>query len=185
MARVDPDKVLTLAEAARLDPDEAAGEVLDGRWAPVARGTWRHGEIVANIVVALELWARENPGWRVATADPGVRLAEEPARLRGPDVAVIPEDRVPEGEGQEGWLLGAPTVAVEVAGDRQSHASLVEKALEYIQAGAELVWVVDPRAEQVIVYRPGNRIDLVARGGALTGEGVLPGFRCDLREVFA
>ncbi len=185
MSEPDPHQPLTLADAARLDPDDRGGEVVDGRWVPVTRGTWRHGEIVANLVVALKLWTRENPGWSVATADPGVRLGEAPAQLRGPDVGVAPQDRRPEGEGEEGWLLGAPTVAVEVVGDRQSPASLVQKALEYIDAGAQLVWVVDPRAQQVIVYRPGNRVDLVATGGALSGEDVLPGFTCPLTEVFA
>src|SRR5688500_16314633 len=105
---------LTFEDAALLDPDTQAGELVDGEWVPVSRGTWRHGEIMLNVGLLLRAYSRSSPGWSVAVGDPGARLKRDPDRLRGPDVAIIRADRRPTGRGAEGWLDGAPEVAVEI-----------------------------------------------------------------------
>lgn len=184
MSRSEQSRSLTFADAAALDADACPGE-LDGHgWVPMTRGTWRHGRVVVNVAFVLESWAREHPGWCVATADPGTRLGSSPDILRGPDVGVVRQERMPTGTGVEGWLDGAPDLAVEVAGDAQAPSELVRKTLEYLAAGAKLVWVVDPAAEQVVVYRPGNLIEVVRNDGTLDGGDVLPGFRCAVAELF-
>ena len=53
---------MTFEDAALLDPDERAGELEEGVWVPVTRGTWRHSEIVLNIGTLLKLYSRHNPG---------------------------------------------------------------------------------------------------------------------------
>jgi Uma2 family endonuclease len=75
---------MTFEEAAGLDHKEQPGEIVDGEWVPVTKSTWRHGEITSAINFLLRLYAREHPGWSVSVADPGVKLARNPDRLRGP-----------------------------------------------------------------------------------------------------
>ena len=64
---------------------------------------------------------------------------------------IVRQERVPTGTGADGWLEGAPDVAVEIVGDGQSVAQLIKKALEYLRAGARAVWVLDPDARSVVV----------------------------------
>jgi Uma2 family endonuclease len=175
---------MTFAEAAAIDPDEHPGEVEHGVWKPVTRGTWRHGEIALRIGVLLYLYARENPGWSVSTCDPGTKLQPSPAVLRGPDVGIIRADRRPTGKGVDGWLDGAPDVAVEVMGDGQHVGDLIKKAEEYLLAGAKRVWVLDPDEGTVIVFSPPNQFRVVPTDGSLDGEDALPGFSCTVRELF-
>lgn len=118
---------MTFADAARLDPDREAGELDDGEWKPVTRNTWRHGQIVAKLTFLLQLWARDRPAWLVATGDPGTKLSRDPDVLRDPDIGVIRADRMPAGRGADGWLDGAPDLAIEVFGDAQPAAALMEK----------------------------------------------------------
>jgi Uma2 family endonuclease len=53
-----------------------------------------------------------------------------------------------------------------------------------VRLGA-LVWVVDPARVEARVYRTDGSVTRVAPDGELTGEAVLPGFRCALRDVLS
>ena len=152
---------MTFDSAAHLDPDKVSGELCAGRWVPVTRNTWRHGEVAGNVYLLLRLYAREHPGWSVAVCDPGTKLGHDPDVLRGPDVAV------------------------EVLGDSQSTASLEEKVQEYLSAGARLVWLLDPSSAQVTVFTPGGDREVLESFAILDGGEVLPGFACEVGELFA
>lgn len=178
------EKLQTFEDVARLDPDEHAGELVAGRWIPVTKNTWRHGEIVVNVAVLLREYARRHPGWSVSAADPGTKLRRNPDTLRGPDVAVVRAERVPTGKGAAGWLEGAPDLAVEVMGDDQPPAELAKKALEYLAAGAKQVWVVDGAAEGVLVYTPPDHVSVLGVDETLVGGDALPGFTCGVADLF-
>jgi Uma2 family endonuclease len=175
---------MTFDEAARLDPDEFAGELVGGEWVPVTKGTWRHGVIMGNVYAVLRAYARANPGFSVSVGDPGTKLAHDPDTLRGPDVAIVRSERVPTGRGSKGWLEGAPDVAVEVVGDAQSVSELAEKALEYLAAGATAVWVLDPEPRRVMVFAPAEQVRVLAPGDVLDAPAALPGFSCSVDELF-
>jgi Uma2 family endonuclease len=179
----DPKRV-TFEAAAELDAHENAGELEYGEWKPVTRGTWRHGKIVGNVYFALRLYAREHPGWSIATADPGTKLAHHPDLLRGPDVGVIRAEREPTGKGTAGWLDGAPDLAVEVVGDAQSVSDLAAKATEYLGAGARMVWVLDPEPRRVVTFLAPDHVRVLGPDDVLEGGDLLPGFRCVVAELF-
>jgi hypothetical protein len=121
---------MTFSEAARLDPDEQPGELDDGRWIPVPKSSWRHGQVVGNACALLGQYAKQHPGWSISAGNPGTKLAKNPDRLRGPDVGMVRVEREPKGKGVDGWLEGAPDVVVEVIGDAQSFSEFAKKALE-------------------------------------------------------
>lgn len=175
---------MTFEDAARIDPDEAPGEVDAGRWVPVPRNTWRHAEIAGNVTFALRRYAAEHPGWRVGVGDPGVKLRHDPDTLRGPDVAIVRAERVPEGRGAAGWLEGAPHVAVEILGDRQPMLDLMKKAVEYIAAGAGMVWLLEPETARVVVFTPPDRFRVLPADGVIEGGEALPGFSCPVAQLF-
>jgi Uma2 family endonuclease len=179
-----PGEQTTFEEAATLDPDKHPGELERGRWIPMTRGTWRHGIVAGNVYAVLRVYAKAHGGFSVAINDPGTKVRRAPDGLRGPDVGVIRTERVPNGKGVNGWLEGAPDLAVEVIGDSQTHSDLAEKALEYLAAGGKLVWVVDPDRERVVVYTPPDHVRVVARGESLDGGDALPGFSCSITEFF-
>lgn len=174
----------TIERAAALDPDTSPGEIESGEFVSVSRNSWRHGEIMLTIGILLRAFARANPGWRVAVGDPGAKLKRSPDILRGPDVGVIRESRVPTGKGADGWLEGAPDLAVEITGDSQTATGLLQKALEYLRAGAQRVWIVDTDAERLLVLSPPDHIQILGPTDILEGDDVLPGFRCEVSELF-
>jgi Uma2 family endonuclease len=55
---------------------------------------------------------------------------------------------------------------------------------EYIDNGAKLGWLIDPRQRRVEIYRPGLAVSVLENPTELLGEAVLPGFVLNLRRVW-
>lgn len=174
---------VTLAEYAALDEpgDEHVSELVGGVVVREPRPGRLHGRIQTRLAGELDGWARR-VGAEVTT-ESGYILSEEPATLRGPDVAVVLD---PGGSGTEpgGWTRGPPDVAVEVLSPHDASTAIQQKTLDYLQAGARLVWVVDPVACTVTIYRPDGSAQLLREDDILDGEGVLRGFSLRLSELF-
>jgi Uma2 family endonuclease len=175
---------MTFADAAQLDPDDAPGELIDGEWTPVTKSTYRHGRILLRAGKVLSLYEEQNPEWVAVGGDPGTKLTRNPDTLRGPDLALVRSERLPEGKGEEGWLEGSPEVVLEILGDSQSISQLMRKALEYLRAGAQLVLLLDGDAREVVVVRPPDHFSVLKSDQTITGGDLLPGFSCPVSQLF-
>ena len=181
---VAQSKPLTFEDVARLNPKEYPGELVDGVWVQVSRNTLEHGEILLQIGFLLKLYARSHPGWIISGGDPGMKLRRRPDTLRGADIAVVRAERKPTGRGSKGWLEGGADLAVEIVGDAESTAEVIEKAMTYLPAGTQMVWVVEPSSKRVVVITPPNQIRILKEGDLIDGGVVLPGFTCTVSEFF-
>lgn len=118
----------------------------------------------------------------------GVVLGRHPDIVRAPDVAFIAKDRLPGGVLPEGFIDGAPTLAVEVVSPNDRDQELNAKVDEYLAFGAERVWVVRPARKSVTVYRPDNTARIYHAGDALTSDDAgfsADGFVLPLDDLFA
>ena len=79
----------------------------------------------------------------------------------------------------------APDLAVEVLSPSDRMADALAKVAMYLQAGTQLVWLVNPTTRKVMVFR--SEMDLVTLGESdtLDGGDVLPGFSVPVAEIFA
>ncbi|MFQ5899545.1 MAG: Uma2 family endonuclease [Candidatus Methylomirabilia bacterium] len=101
-----------------------------------------------------------------------------------PDVAFVSSHRLPRGQLPQGFLQGAPDLAVEVLSPTDSPLEIQQKVRDYIEARARLVSVVAPQAKTVTVYRADGSARLLREHERLEGEDVLPGLTIPLTEVF-
>jgi Uma2 family endonuclease len=103
-----------------------------------------------------------------------------------PDIAYVRRDRLPLGP--NGRLadryVAAPDLMVGIVSPEQSSYDLIEKVAWCVQNGVQLAWLIDPVAEEVMLFSPGSVPRVVPRDSALDGGEVVPGFRCPLAEVF-
>jgi Uma2 family endonuclease len=175
--------LLTLEEYATLDePDDACvSELVRGVVAREPRPGRAHGRVQVRVAHALETWARSVDA--EVTVESGYILCEEPATLRGPDVAVVLAPRSGEGE-PGGWVRGAPDLVVEVLSPSDTSTAIQQKLLDYLRAGTKLVWIVDPTARAVTVYRSDGSARVLLERDVLEGEDVLAGFSVPLTELF-
>ncbi len=184
---MDPDAAtvepLTLEQFERLpEENEYRLELVRGRIVRDPGPGLRHGRIVVRLARILDLYAEES-GTGFVVAEAGFLLAEEPPTVRLPDLAFLagtPPEEVPDA-----FSPRAPDLAIEVLSPSNSAAEILEKAADYLRSGSRLVWVLDPAAERVTIYRSRGDVRVVEIGDLLEGEDVLPGFRVDVAEIFA
>ncbi len=55
---------------------------------------------------------------------------------------------------------------------------------EYMDNGARLGWLIDPRNKWVEIYRPGQAVETLQNPDTLSGESILPGFTLSLKRIF-
>jgi Uma2 family endonuclease len=175
--------LMTLEEYAALhEPDERyVSELVRGVVVREPRPGRPHGYVQINIGAELRMWAKRTGA--SVTAESGYILSEEPATLRGPDVAVVVRPRSTEGE-PGGWVRGAPDLAVEVLSPSDTAIAIQRKRGEYFESGGRLVWIVDPAGRTVTVYRPDGSARVLREGETLDGEDVLEGFSVSVSELF-
>lgn len=100
------------------------------------------------------------------------------------DAAFIRRGRLPGEKLHEGFVRIAPDLAVEVVSPNDLFDEVESNALQYLDAGVRLVWVVNPRTRSVQVYRADRTVTRLREQDEITGEDVLPGFRCMVGEFF-
>lgn len=77
----------------------------------------------------------------------------------------------------------APDLVVEVLSPGDRAGETRAKVGDWLEAGARLVWVVDPERRLACVYRQGGSETSINEEEQLDGEDVLPGFACRLASI--
>jgi Uma2 family endonuclease len=143
-----------------------------------------HGLICANVVGILRNYAIQRKKGYVCSNDTGVIVERDPDTVRGPDVLFF-EDAERVEQVQEKYGETPPLLAVEVLSPNDTHGKVMRRVREQMRFGTRLVWVLDPDARNVLVYQRGKEDDVVEANEDLTGNDVLPDFRCRVGEFFA
>jgi Uma2 family endonuclease len=140
-----------------------------------AESSWIGGQIYS----LLNLYCREHASGWVWPADNGYQcFPHERGRIRRPDVSFIRAGRLPGDVLPKGFVRIPPDLAVEVVSPNDTAYELEEKLEDYQQAGVRLVWVIHPESRTVTIYRADGTVSRLREAEELTGEDVIPGFRC-------
>jgi Uma2 family endonuclease len=158
-------------------------ELVRGEVVEMSRPGERHGLVCGNIVFVLGLYVRQRHKGYALSNDPGVLLERDPDTVRGPDVVSF--DRNKEyAELNPKWIEDTPALAVEVLSPNDKLGKVVKRVGEFLRSGIRLVWVVDPEAKDVAVYSLSRPVYSVEERQELTGDDVLPDFRCRVADFF-
>ena len=168
---------MTLAEF--LENDVPGYEYAKGELIPMSPAPRRHGKISAQVIGHLYAYIYENELGELYTAETVFQIGE---RVMKPDVAFVSTERLDVDEDKAFPI--PPDLAIEVVSPTDVHYRIVRKAFDYLEAGTRLVWVLDPVAQAVTVYRSKSDIELLTREATLTGEDIVPGFACCVGQLF-
>jgi len=177
---------MTAEDLWKLGSGDVRRELIDGELVEMTPVGGVHGAVTVRVSLHLAAHVeRAGTGWVVA-GDVGfvLGLPRDLERVRAPDVAFISTGRLPGGQLPQGFVRGAPDLAVEVLSPNDDPVEIQQKIRDYLEAGSRLVWVVAPRAETVTVHRPDGSTHLVRESEPLDGEDVLPGFSVPVSELF-
>jgi len=106
--------------------------------------------------------------------------------MRSPDASWVPKSRLKgfSREERRKFLPLCPDFVIELKSPSDRLADLKNKMAEYIDNGARLGWLLDPDARQILVYRPGQAVEVFDRPESVSGDPELPGFVLDLKEIW-
>lgn len=177
---------LTARDLWLLGEGDVRRELVDGEVIEMPPAGRVHGSVTLEIARRLAEHVERHGGGRVLVGDVGfiLELPDDPERVRAPDVAFVSQERLPAGRLPEGFLRGAPDLAVEVLSPSDNPIEMQRKIRDYLDAGACLVWVVAPEARVATVYRADGSARLLRVVDWLDGEDLLPGLRLPLGELF-
>ncbi|MBA2693416.1 MAG: Uma2 family endonuclease [Rubrobacter sp.] len=178
-------KTGTTAEELIAMPDDGVRrEVVKGELREVPLADASHGDVAMNLGALLKNHVKANDLGRVPAAETGFIITRNPDTTRAPDTGFISKERIPTEGVPDGYWELAPDLAVEVVSPNDTATEVQEKIREWIEAGVRLVWVVYPKTKSVVVHKSLKDIETFTEEETLTGEGVLPGFECVVKEIF-
>ena len=162
-----------------LENDVPGYEYATGELIPMSPATRRHGKISAKVIWHLSSHVYENGLGELYTAETIFQVGD---RMMKPDVAFVSTARLDVDEDKAFPI--PPDLAIEVISPTDVHYRIVRKAFDYLNAGTHLVWVLDPVAKTVTVYRSESDIEILTHEATLTVENIVPGFACPVGHLF-
>jgi Uma2 family endonuclease len=174
--RLTPDDLLNM-------PDSKSYELVGGELMERNMGS-ESSWVGGRLMLRLSLFCQEmGLGW-VFPADNGYQcFPHDPGLVRRPDASFVRYGRLPGGVLPKGWCKIVPDLAVEVVSPNDTAYQLDEKLEDYRKAGVPLVWVINPNSGVVWVIRSDGSVSHLNQDDDLSGENVIPGFRCAIREI--
>ena len=140
-----------------------------------------HGHLAAKLVFLLGQHVYATRAGMLFGQDTGFLIARDPDTVRAPDVGFVTAGKTAAID--EGYVPFAPDLAVEILSPGDRPGEVLEKVADWLRAGTPLVWVVDPERGLARIHRADGSIEIVHEQAALTGETVLPGFTCPLKDL--
>jgi Uma2 family endonuclease len=140
----------------------------------------------AKITTQLGIWSEANEALGEAfDSSAGFELPN--GANRSPDAAWVRRDRweALTPAQREGFAPLCPDFVVELKSPTDNLKPLQAKMQEYMENGAQLGWLIDPKTQRVEIYRPGQTVEILENPRTISGETVLPGFTLALNRIFA
>lgn len=174
----------TIEDVIRLrDSERRLYELVDGTLVEKAMG-WQESLLAGVLLHWLHSYLDKNPQGVATGPDGMTRLFGD--TVRGPDVAFVSWERLPQGTLPSAPIPDlVPNFVIEVLSASNTYAEMSRKRREYFHAGVELLWMVHPRERTITVYENALDAIVINEGEILSAtDRVLPGFQIDTAALF-
>jgi len=178
-------RVWTEAEPQALPEDGFIHEVVNGELVRSPKNTPYHGDICADLSMALRAFAKARQLGVVWDSNTGFWMHNRNCRTH--DVSFVSEARLQAlgfKRKARKFFPGAPDLAVEVLSPNNTRAEIDDRLKDFFASGTQIAWIIDPDAESVEVCHAPNKRKLLGPGANLDGEHLLPGFRYPIVDLF-
>jgi len=166
------------------DPTLRRFELVDGHLRERVMSK-RSSAIAGEILGLLRQEAKKAREAKVYPSDLGYDcFPDSTINLRFPDVSLIRSPRDAEVGDDPGFMSIPADLVVEVLSPNDRVNDVDDKIEDYLKAGFNLIWVVNPRRRSVHIYRRDGSEQLLNERDEITGESALPSFRCKVAAFF-
>jgi Uma2 family endonuclease len=178
-------KAWTEADLQALPENGYIAEVVDGELVMSPKNSFEHESIFSRLYLALGHFNRQHRLGIVRGSSAGFWMQNR--NCRAPDLSFIPKARLDQlgfKPNSRRFFPGAPDLAVEILSPSNTRKEIDERLKDFFASGTQIVWVINPEEQCVEVCHSLTNRKLVASGGMLEGEDLLPGFRYPIAGLF-
>lgn len=176
-------EIMTAEQLEHLEIPGKSTELVRGRLVVREPPGSYHGKIAGRLMTRVGPFVEAHQLGEVFGQDTGFKIASNPDTVRAPDLAFLGHERMAR-VARRGYAAVAPDLVAEILSPEDRPGEVRTKIAEWMNAGVRLAWELDPDRRIAHVHRPDGSVSLVNADGALDGETVLPGFRCELKDLY-
>lgn len=145
---------------------------------------WNTGDRNSEINLQLRIWAKKDKRGKVGESSTGFVLPN--GAIISPDASWGINDRLEKftAEQREKFLPLCPDFVIELRSAPDSLKSSQKKMAEYMENGAQLGWLIDPKNKRVHIYRANGEVEILENPKTVSGENILQNFELDLTEIW-
>ena len=173
---------LSLQDYLCLNDSDITYELVNGEAVPKMSPKRFHSRITGALYTILEEW---NQG----TGEVGIEWAVSLTKNGNdwcpvPDLLYISYQRLGDIPLTDDPCPIPPELVIEIISPDQSFSSLSEKAIDYLNAGVNRVWVIDSRAKQITIFYP-DAPPRIKKGEDELSDPLLPNLILTPQQIFA
>ena len=174
---------MTVADYERLSDIYERHELRNGELHVVTPPGEDHSDTAREIIWVFEQFIRSK-GMEKLFIETAFVLGRDPGAALIPDVAFVRADRLDPQRNTSRPVQTHPDLAVEVVSPTDRPGEMDEKVRTYLDAGVEVVLLVDPRRRDVTAaHRNGSR-NVLTGSDVLNLDAILPGFEVQVSRFF-
>jgi Uma2 family endonuclease len=183
MSRESATRTIYTPEDLLAIPDGGSYELVNGQLVERKSGS-ESSWVVGRIISRIDRFCEEHQvGWALGPRAGYQCFPYDSNRVRKPDGSFVRYGRFPGGVLPEGWARIPPDLAIEVISPNDTVNELDDKLEDYERIAVPLVWVVNPNSRTAMVYRADGSVARLHEDDELSGEDIIPGFRCRVRDI--
>ena len=142
------------------------------------------GDRNAEITTQLRIWAKKDKSGKTYDSSTGFKLPD--GATISPDASWVLKERIEKftAKQREKFLPLCPDFVIELRSASDRLKTGQQKMTEYIENGARLGWLIDPKTKRVHIYRANGEIEIIENPKTVSGEDILINFELDLTEIW-
>ncbi|MDE2788206.1 MAG: Uma2 family endonuclease [Chloroflexota bacterium] len=179
-------KLLTADDLLAMPDDGKKYELVRGELIEMPPPGFMHGMVIGRIGRRIGNFVEEHSLDFVETFEVGIYTEQDPDTVRAPDYTLTSLARIIAPLPQRGYVFGLiPDLVVEVISPGYSTAAAEARAQMWLDAGVRLALIAYIATQEIVAHSDDGAARRFGIGDTLTCEPVLPGFACQVAEIFA
>ncbi len=176
---------MTAARLEEMPDDGFLYDLFRGELLQMSPASRKHGQIAGRFYTSLVMYLIDHPLGEIFAWETGFLIETDPDTVLAPDVSFIRCERLSQIEGVEGFVPIPPDFVMEVISPSGRYSKVDEKTQAWLDAGTQVVIILDPRKAEARVYRPLAEVRILLSSETLELPDIVPGWSLPLSSIFA
>jgi Uma2 family endonuclease len=175
---------LSLDDFLSLPESDDRYELVNGELKPKVSPKFKHSKTQGRLYRLLDDWCEQQQIGRVLPEWGVVLQRSGNDWVPVPDLTYVSYQRLSPEWDEDAPCPVLPELVIEIISPGQSFGELTEKAEDYLNAEIDRVWVVDPQAQSVTIFRKDRGFETL-RNDQLINDSLLPELELRVAYLFS